>query len=523
MSTIRLKTNQNRLIANLRHAFTPHSMLGELLQNARRAQARHIHIIADGSTLIVSDDGIGIADLQTLIFIAESGWDQATQERENAFGLGVLSTLYFADRLSVHSRSQSFRASTAAIIRGDDIEVRAAPPRIGTEVRLDGVRSPQAGLSLSEWIGQRLERLCEAFPVRVSFNGAEVARPLADTSLPWRDTPMGRVLLNLSITPIRWRCFLQGLPIGSIPTIEPATYQVILLRDDIIARLPDRQHLLNEEDDRRHIQTAIDEAYRQALIEAKERLAGSEFIVLYADACLSSSNADLLNDIPFALREWFRNWEDNPPGYGRYWERYPLDGIAARAALQEVGVWRIESERDDEPTAEVYLEARQAFLLEERHLHAKHWLMPLVRTVTPDQVCVRHGTILHTEAQPRLAEYLAELVLVETLSVGLEGEPGTYPVVALRKDDTLYLTPAAGSVTRLVSDYVFDERYDENREDEDAQALATFIAVGCSQRPDQVISALLPDTLRHTPQPKLAGATVQLIFNSDGKLREVKA
>ena len=81
MSTICLKTNQNRFIANLRHAFTPHSMLGELLQNARRAQASHIQIIADGSTLIVSDDGSGIADLQTLIFIAESGWDHELKER----------------------------------------------------------------------------------------------------------------------------------------------------------------------------------------------------------------------------------------------------------------------------------------------------------------------------------------------------------------------------------------------------------------------------------------------------------
>ena len=76
MNTICLKTNQNRLIANLRYAFTPYSMLGELLQNARRAGAQHIHITSRDNTLIIRDDGNGIADLQTLIFIAESGWDQ---------------------------------------------------------------------------------------------------------------------------------------------------------------------------------------------------------------------------------------------------------------------------------------------------------------------------------------------------------------------------------------------------------------------------------------------------------------
>ncbi|MDG9757872.1 ATP-binding protein [Pseudomonas chengduensis] len=520
MNTIYLKTNQNRLIANLRHAFTPHSMLGELLQNARRARASHIQVIADGNTLIVSDDGIGIADLQTLIFIAESGWDNALKERENAFGLGVLSTLYFAEHLSVHSGNQAFNAATATIIRGDAIEVYPEPSRVGTEIRLDGVQSPQPHLTLPQWLEYQLKPLCEAFPVRVSLNGVDIARPLADASLPWLQTPVGRVLLDLDASPTQWRCFLQGLPIGRIPTFSK--HQIVLLRDDMIARLPDRQHLLNEEEDHRRIQVAIREAYRQALLEAKERLAASEFVELYAETCLSSSNADLLNDVPFAPRAWFRNWENNPAGYHRYWERYLLNGISACAALEETGVWSIDSDGEDDLAVETYLQARQAFLLEEHRLAANHWLRHMVKTVTPDQVGVRHGPILHSENYPSLAECI-ELVLVDTLIVSLEGEPGEYPVDTLRKDDTLYLTPKSGSVTELVSDYIFDDRYDEGREDEDAQTLSTFVAVGCSQDPAHVVRALLPDTLRHRSLPKLAGAVVQLIFDDNGRLQEVTA
>ncbi len=97
MGTIRLKTNQHRLISNLRHAFNPQSMLGELLQNARRAGAKHVHITVDDDAITVCDDGSGIADLQSLIHIAESGWDPELQARENAFGMGVLSTLYFSE------------------------------------------------------------------------------------------------------------------------------------------------------------------------------------------------------------------------------------------------------------------------------------------------------------------------------------------------------------------------------------------------------------------------------------------
>ncbi|MCR2669598.1 ATP-binding protein, partial [Salmonella enterica] len=87
-------------------------MLGELLQNARRAQASEIHFTVNQDSLTISDNGSGIADLQNLIHIAESGWDTSLKSRENAFGLGVLSTLYFAENLSVHSRDRAFSAPT---------------------------------------------------------------------------------------------------------------------------------------------------------------------------------------------------------------------------------------------------------------------------------------------------------------------------------------------------------------------------------------------------------------------------
>ena len=350
MTTIRLQTNQNRLIATLRHAFTPASMLGELLQNARRAKARHIHITAEGDTLTVSDDGEGIADLQALICIAESGWDEELKARENPFGIGVLSTLYFARSLRVHSLDKAFRAATAAIIGGDEVEVITAPARIGTEIRLCGVEPPYQGPTLTEWVEQQLVRLCEAIPVRVTFNGTEFDRPLSRPGLPWRDTAVGQVLIDLNGAPSQYRCYLQGLPIGSVPSSPD--HQIVVLRDDMIARPPDRRHLLNEDEDHKRIRAAVEEAFRQALTEAKDRLSGAEFVMQYASTCLSSSNADLLNDIPFVPRSWFRDWAHEPPGFrthwGRYWDRHQAEGVVAREALQEVGVWAIDAEDDED-------------------------------------------------------------------------------------------------------------------------------------------------------------------------------
>ncbi|VFR23710.1 hypothetical protein ANDA3_1195 [plant metagenome] len=518
MSTIQLQTDQNRLIANLRHAFNPSSMLGELLQNARRAQAEDIHVTVEGDTLTVSDDGIGIDNLQNLIFIAHSSWCEELQARENAFGLGALSTLYFADRLSVHSRDQAFTARTGQIISGEAVVVYLKPHRAGTELRLEGVKPAQAGLDLRTWVGQELLRLCEAFPVRVWFNGEEVPRPLTRPDRRWRETAMGKVRVNLSGSHTQWRCFLQGLPIGSVPSF--CEHQIILLPDDTLAKLPDRQHLLNKAEDHPRIQAAVSQAYREALIEKKAELAASEFIEHYAQICLSSSNADLLNDVPFVPRSWFRDWHCEPAGYRRYWERYMTRGIVAREALEQVGVWQTETDEYDAPAAEVYLQAANAFLFDEPGLDDDHWLKRLLRTITPEQVQIRAGVLLYQDSDPCLADCEVELQLVETLHVSLEGG-AEYAVQAIREGCTLYLAADADGVTRLVSDYIFDDRYDEDREDEDARAIATFIAVGRSSSPDRVVDALLPRVLRHTAQPKLAGASVRLVFDDTGKLQAV--
>ncbi|AYN19587.1 ATP-binding protein [Alcaligenes aquatilis] len=525
MSTIRLQTNQNRLIETFRHAFTQASMLGELLQNARRAKACHIHITTEGDTLTVSDDGEGIANLQTLICIAESGWNEELKARENPFGIGILSTLYFARSLRVHSLDMAFRATTAAIINGEDIDVIAAPARVGTEIRMCGVEPPYKGPTLTEWVAQHLVRLCEAFPVRVTFNGVEVERPLSHRGLAWRETDVGQVLIDLNGAPSQYSCYLQGLPIGRRPSSK--LHQIVVLRDDMIARPPDRQHLLHEEEDGKRIRSAIEHAFRQALVEAKEQMPGAEFVTQYADTCLSSSNLDLLNSIPFVPRSWFRDWTCEPPGFRSNWSRYsdrhPADGVISRETLQELGVWSIDAEdEDDIPTAEVYLAARKAFLLQEQRLDGEHWLKDLVRYADPDQIGIHHGEVLHVDDSLPFNGDIIGITLVGTLSTSNGGETREYSIVAIRRHGRLYVTPHAGNVTRLLSDYIFDDRYDEDLENEDAQTIATFIAVGCSDSPARAIEELLPRSWRYTPQPKLAGAAVSLNFDAEGKLINVQ-
>ncbi len=131
---------------------------------------------------------------------------------------------------------------------------------------------------------------------------------------------------------------------------------------------------------------------------------------------------------------------------------------------------------------------------------------------------VHHGIGWSIQAWPT-GEVALELV--NSLQVGLLEGGELYDVPAIRKDGTLYVTTEACNVTRLVSDYSVDDRYDEDLENDDEETIRTFIAVGSSSSPDHVVEALLPRALRYEAQAKLAGASVRLAFDAEGKLASV--
>ena len=70
-------------------------ILGELLQNSRRAGATRIDIACcadqDGARLTLVDDGTGVADPQTMIALGDSGWSERIHEAEDPAGMGVFS------------------------------------------------------------------------------------------------------------------------------------------------------------------------------------------------------------------------------------------------------------------------------------------------------------------------------------------------------------------------------------------------------------------------------------------------
>ncbi|MGH8590685.1 MAG: ATP-binding protein [Gammaproteobacteria bacterium] len=90
MNEVTLKVNLEALVRNRKFGFTSQvTVIGELMQNARRAKASAVAFDYEESShrLTVTDDGIGIGDLQQLVTVAESGWDARHRApRPNAAG-----------------------------------------------------------------------------------------------------------------------------------------------------------------------------------------------------------------------------------------------------------------------------------------------------------------------------------------------------------------------------------------------------------------------------------------------------
>jgi hypothetical protein len=104
-------------------------MLNELMQNSRRAKATQVVFEFSPETQIlrVTDDGCGIDSIETLLTVAESGWDAEVMAIENPFGLGFLSALFACSHITVVSKSGSLCCATADILSFKPVAVKPVP------------------------------------------------------------------------------------------------------------------------------------------------------------------------------------------------------------------------------------------------------------------------------------------------------------------------------------------------------------------------------------------------------------
>ena len=295
--SVKISINEKNLINNLRMAFSnSHTWVSELLQNARRAGATKIHIDtnSEGTMFTIHDDGKGIDDLQNLFTVAESGWDEKTQEDEHPYGMGFLSCLFVATEIVVKSGDKILHAITDSALDFQEIPItQAEDVHNGCLVQLHGVSIPPV---------EEIKKIVSGFPVPVFLNGAELPRPHAmDFSPSWLDSPVGRMKFPDGFGDVRYtiKTYLQGLPIKNRHASEYGRNVVVIHLDPrmFFGRLPDRSGLVNADIADAAIYEAVKLVHVRQLRTLKAARADDESFVREYGNALLSLKPEFLDDL----------------------------------------------------------------------------------------------------------------------------------------------------------------------------------------------------------------------------------
>ena len=239
-NTVRVQSDTSTLLHALQATFTDHAkVLGELLQNGRRAKATRIDITVTDKAIVFADDGVGIEDPSVLLSIAKSGWDEGTMKDDSPYGIGWLSCLFACETVSVQSKGKHLIAMTEDLMALKPVVVNESAEIGVTEIRLLNHRLGCVSIVVS-----RIKSLVRGFPIPVFVNEEEAARPDALEVGEWIEGEISFIrrshALDLGSNP---RYFLQGQPIH-IRSQSYGNNPIHLKSPQVKGRLPERDCVL---------------------------------------------------------------------------------------------------------------------------------------------------------------------------------------------------------------------------------------------------------------------------------------
>ena len=511
---VQVRINEEGALRNQRYAFTDRfTLISELMQNARRAGAQRIEIVYDEATgmLRVVDDGCGISDFQKLLTFNESGWDQETCAEERPFGIGFSKCLYSASRCVIASRHRKIDFLTGDALARKPIDVIEIEHHPHTAIELHDVRLP--GLAY------RLQTMCSGFSVPVWFNGSALPRMHAIGHLPFIPTSIGLVYLagtgNGKHT-AQTLVFLQGFCMMRPAYFDVGQVNVVHLDSrQFVARLPDRDKLIDEDDQKKRIDACLKSLWRQVLLDAKARLEAAALVDTYFEAMRGWGHLDLLNDIPLMPRSVCERIVGYPIQEG-YEERDYLAPMAHCLSRREVEdgnavLVSLDAVSSDNAAGWMLAKAKGYLVFSPASLHRDHWVQHYVRTIDDEAIRV---TAVGEQCRVKLeGRWIWPWVILCDAVAITAGEDG----VSIRDegvyhDDAIFVPigECSGEPVRQASDFIdSNDRFLEEDRDEDRDALADLIPRLRSVDPQAMLDSLLRE-LKLEKYPLLHGKTFQL-------------
>ncbi len=497
---IQVRINEEGALRNQRYAFTDRfTLVTELLQNARRAGATRIDITHDAAAkrLCVRDDGHGIGDFQKLLTFNESGWDESTTDLERPFGIGFSKCLYAASRCIVASGRQRVDFETEAALAKAPIEVftlvDTEAPVTGTVIELQKVDLPD--------LANRIESLCQGFPVTVVFNDKTTARPYAEANLAGMQTAVGSIHLTGTGDgkhSSHELIFLQGLCVMKPIYFQEGQVNVVHLDSrQFTARLPDREKLIDEDVQRKRIDAELKACWRRTLEGAKSQLDATHFVETYYSTMRSWGHLDLLNDLdvlPRALCDSIVGYPIQDDG-GTRDHVQTMAVTPTRVDIESGAVTLVALDAvNDENAARWMLARAKAYLVFDWvGLHADHWAQRHVRMLEDEPVEVEAVSEQHrTELEGRWI--WPTVLLCEAVRIRVGNDSADVRDAGVHHDGCLYIPAeeASGEPVRQASSFTDEhDQFLESERDADRDALADLIQRLRSVDPLQTLESLL--------------------------------
>lgn len=513
---VQVRVDEEGALRNGRFAFSNrYTLITELLQNARRAGATSIDVEYDeeAKTLRVSDDGSGVEDFQALLTINKSGWDEETKAEELPFGVGFSKCLYSATRVIVTSRGQRIDFETEAALAQaviDVVEVEGTP---GTIVELHGVELPHAIVEV--------RRLVRGFAIPVRFNDENLERPYAidAVGLQFVDSDIGKVHLaghrtgDHSMFDV---VLLQGFcVIDDYPWERSGHVNVIHLDSTkFTARLPDRDKLIDEAEQKRRIASALKSLWREILEERKHILDASEFCTSYFKAASSFGLADVFDDVPLLPAEVCDRISDYPyqseSGNPDYLTRMEMH--VPKEDVESGGVRLCELDDPNEENVLVWMFARATghLVVSAGLLGSNHWAHAYV-TAFEDVVVNAEPNKVFKQAAFDGEWVWGKVLLCDSYTVTVNGESAEIVDDATVCDGRIFVPKGdhSGQVCLQMSNYMDDNHWQEAIQCADIYSFATFVRRLRAVDPEQTIREMLQE-LGLEKYPVLQGKSFHL-------------
>ena len=529
---VAMKVNQANLVRSLKFSFTNQTtVLGELMQNARRAQATQVlfEFAPETKMLRVTDNGCGIDSIETLLTVAESGWDAEVVAQEHPFGIGFLSALFACRHLTVVSKSGRISADTDDVLAFKPLTVTPVTDWDG----ITAITLTEVAIDFGN-IQESLTRLACGFPIPVALNEVFLARPHAlDAGLRFVDTEIGAVYCMGVEVPSgfcsEFEVYLQGLPIYRSFHAYGARNRHVLHLDasQFYARLPDRDKLIDEADVVKLVKSVLAQEIEKHLIAIKARASAMEFVLFY-EIMQQWDLLHLLNDVPVVPCHALCEFDDYPncdtESYGNFTST--LNKPLTRVEVEAREVVAID-ESIRECGAALFMFARQRdALLYQGGLDQGHWLQPMIRPLHNEDLGIElinetHGAHFEGDwiwVSVRFCQAYRIRVGTDVVEISedafYQGEENGGDVI-VPKDD------ASGYVLKQISNYRSEyEDFQESTHESDMAAFAAFVVANTASDPAEAMQRLLPG---FSGCPALYGKSFVIALDESGRVASVSA